>query len=93
MGLFPSGAAACQAHDKAGNVWEWCLTKWRQDYRNYDREADQNAEGDATRVLRGGSWINNADNARCAVRRRDWPDFRNLNVGFRVVASPFVSGL
>ncbi|MBI4661466.1 MAG: SUMF1/EgtB/PvdO family nonheme iron enzyme [Verrucomicrobia bacterium] len=92
VGLFPSGAAVCQAHDMAGNAWEWCLTQWRQDYRSYEREADQNSAGDTARVLRGGSWYYDAVFARCAFRYRDWPDYRFDDVGFRVVASPFVSG-
>jgi hypothetical protein len=36
-------------------------------------------------VLRGGSWNNNRDNARCAYRNRNQPDNRNNNIGFRVV--------
>lgn len=39
------------------------------------------------RVLRGGSFINNSRNARCAYRNRNNPDNRNNNVGFRVVLS------
>ena len=35
--------------------------------------------------MRGGSWNNNQDNARCAVRNRNQPDNRNNNNGFRVV--------
>ena len=35
--------------------------------------------------MRGGSWNNNQDNARCAVRNRNQPDNRNNNLGFRVV--------
>ncbi|MEI7940709.1 MAG: SUMF1/EgtB/PvdO family nonheme iron enzyme [Verrucomicrobiota bacterium] len=38
-------------------------------------------------MLRGGSWNNSADNARCAYRNRNNPDNRNRNIGFRVVAS------
>ena len=37
------------------------------------------------RVLRGGSWNNNQDNARSANRNRNNPDFRFNYVGFRVV--------
>ncbi|MCL4831438.1 MAG: SUMF1/EgtB/PvdO family nonheme iron enzyme [Caldilineaceae bacterium] len=37
------------------------------------------------RVLRGGSFNNNATNVRCANRNRNNPDNRNNNVGFRVV--------
>ncbi|MCB1859867.1 MAG: SUMF1/EgtB/PvdO family nonheme iron enzyme [Gammaproteobacteria bacterium] len=38
-------------------------------------------------MLRGGSWINNQRNARCAYRNRNNPDNWNNNVGFRVVLS------
>jgi len=37
-------------------------------------------------VVRGGSFINNDDNVRCAYRNRNSPGDRNNNVGFRVVA-------
>jgi hypothetical protein len=39
------------------------------------------------RVLRGGSFNNNQDNARCAYRNRNNPDNRNRNNGFRVVVA------
>jgi hypothetical protein len=35
--------------------------------------------------VRGGSWNNTSDNARCAYRNRNQPDNRNNNLGFRVV--------
>jgi formylglycine-generating enzyme required for sulfatase activity len=79
----------CGAHDLAGNVWEWCLTKWRSDYRGYETQADQRLEGDDARVLRGGAWSSGADYARCAYRIWSEPDDRDGNIGFRVVASPF----
>lgn len=39
------------------------------------------------RALRGGSWINNADNCRCAYRNGNHPDNRNQNIGFRLASS------
>jgi len=39
---------------------------------------------DGTRVLRGGSFINNRRNARCAYRNRNHPNNWNDNNGFRV---------
>jgi hypothetical protein len=39
------------------------------------------------RALRGGSWNNNANNARCANRNNNHPDNRNNNIGFRVAVS------
>jgi hypothetical protein len=35
--------------------------------------------------VRGGSWNNTSDNARCAYRNRNQPENRNNNLGFRVV--------
>jgi Sulfatase-modifying factor enzyme 1 len=37
------------------------------------------------RVVRGGSWNNNQNNARAAYRNNNHPDNRNNNIGFRVV--------
>ena len=73
--------------DLSGNVWEWCLNE----YDNPDRTQ---VEGDANRVLRGGSWNDVVDDASASSRYRDWPDYRDDNLGFRVVAvsaSPFPS--
>ena len=42
----------------------------------------------SNRVLRGGSWNNNAQNCRSAYRNNNTPDNRNNNVGFRLVFVP-----
>ena len=89
VGLFPSGKAVCGTHDMAGNVWEWCLTKWRAGYEDYETEVDHDREGDSARGLRGGAWNLVADRARCAYRDWYYPGFRGSLIGFRVVASPF----
>jgi formylglycine-generating enzyme required for sulfatase activity len=39
-------------------------------------------------VVRGGAFNNNDNNVRAAPRLRYYPDYRDLNVGFRVVFSP-----
>jgi hypothetical protein len=41
--------------------------------------------------VRGGSWNNNRNNARCAYRNRNEPDNRNNNVGFRCANAPWRS--
>jgi len=48
---------------------------------------------DEDRVIRGGSWNNDARNARCAYRNRNDPEDYNTNIGFRVVLSHNFSGL
>jgi len=42
------------------------------------------------RVLRGGSWNNNQDNARAAYRNNNHPDNRNNNIGFRLCCSSHI---
>ncbi len=44
------------------------------------------------RVVRGGSWNNNRDNARAAYRNWNHPDNRNNNIGFRVLRSSHTLG-
>jgi formylglycine-generating enzyme required for sulfatase activity len=87
VGLFPAGASPYGALDMSGNVWEWCLTKWRKDYST---PADDSPEDDAARVLRGGAFGNDAWSVRCACRVRHLPYLRVRNCGFRVVASPII---
>lgn len=83
------------AFDMIGNTWEWTRSKWgvstlrEPDYRYpYDsKDGREDLHGPDLRVLRGGSWFDGRDDARCAVRSRNIPDFFVINVGFRVVVS------
>ena len=88
VGVFPRGAAVCGAQDMSGNVWEWCQTKWRGNYENYERKADDDPEGTSRRVLRGGAFSVNGHDVRAAFRYGYLPDFRLIYLGFRVVFSP-----
>ncbi|GAB4457716.1 MAG: hypothetical protein Kow0031_38460 [Anaerolineae bacterium] len=87
-GCFPQGASPYGALDMSGNVWEWCLTEWQDNYRNYRNET--NKQGNSTRVLRGGAFHLDHQNVRCAVRDGSYPDFGDYYRGFRVVLSPFL---
>ena len=72
-------------YDMCGNVWEWCRTKWEDDYRQYQNDVDP--AGDARRVVRGGAFNNNVRYVRCAFRLSGYPSDRYRDLGFRVVLS------
>jgi len=82
VGCFPQGESIYGCRDMAGNVWEWCRTKYRQP-DNHD------LEGTDVRVLRGGAFDLDTQNARCASRLGLNPNFGGLAFGYRVVLSPF----
>ncbi len=71
-------------YDMSGNVWEWCLDAWDEDF--YTHSPDRNPLSDVNniaqvdlilddyldvksrRVLRGGSWLNGPQDVRVAFR-------------------------
>jgi formylglycine-generating enzyme required for sulfatase activity len=73
--------------DMHGNVWEWCLDHWHDDYQGApdDGSAWLTDDESARRVLRGGSWYYNPRYCRSASRYGDYPDFGIDHVGVRVV--------
>ena len=86
VGLFPGGLAQCGAADMAGNVWEWCRTKWRGNYTNYEQKVDDALDGTDRLVLRGGSWGNlDPETLRCSFRFDVSPVSRSQLYGFRCV--------
>ncbi|MCI5139050.1 MAG: formylglycine-generating enzyme family protein, partial [Candidatus Electrothrix sp. AR1] len=75
-------------HDMHGNVWEWCLGQYDSKYYAECQKQGvvRNPQGPSSgvfRVLRGGSWYNEARYCRSACRGRDEPDFRSDGIGFR----------
>jgi formylglycine-generating enzyme required for sulfatase activity len=90
-GCFPAGQSLYGCEEMAGNVWEWCQTKWQDSYEDYKDDNDN--EGNARRVLRGGAFRDSEDGVRCAVRGHYDPFDGYGGGGFRLVLSPFTSGL
>ena len=71
VGAYP--ANAWNLHDMHGNVWEWCADAPRP----YEKGPVTDPEGGGTqRVLRGGSWNDDAQCLRSACRLHSAPDER-----------------
>ena len=73
-------------HDMHGNVWEWCLDRYADDYS--DTPLDGSAYAVASekgRVLRGGSYNGDADKCTCTSRINLGSGGKNYFIGFRLL--------
>ncbi len=78
-------------YDMHGNVGEWVLDWYSQDY--YARSLPEDPAGPASgvhRVNRGGGWDYGAGYCRSACRVMDLPEDRFFGLGFRVAVQSFV---
>jgi hypothetical protein len=75
-------------YDMAGNVWEWTSSLYKPyPYQAEDGREDATASG--RRMLRGGSWLCNAQGVRCASRLDFNLAYWYALVGCRVVSPGF----
>jgi formylglycine-generating enzyme required for sulfatase activity len=82
-------------YDMHGNVWEWCLDDWHDNYKGAPTDGspwfnsdDKLSDKSGRAVMRGGSWFNDPPYCRSASRsydNRDERDYIISFIGFRVV--------
>jgi formylglycine-generating enzyme required for sulfatase activity len=76
-------------YDMHGNVWEWVEDDWHDNYSGApnDGSAWIDKPRGLGRVVRGGSWLYDAQVCRSARRFNAAPGARNDTVGFRLSRS------
>jgi formylglycine-generating enzyme required for sulfatase activity len=79
------GPNAFGLYDMHGNVWQWVADCYQDSYVNApsDDKAVSAVTG-CSRVLRGGSWLNNPQFLRAANRVAFTTDYRYSYIGFRL---------
>ncbi|MCC3417205.1 MAG: SUMF1/EgtB/PvdO family nonheme iron enzyme [Microcoleus sp. PH2017_29_MFU_D_A] len=90
VGSFPPNAFGL--YDMHGQVWEWCSDKCHHNYDGAPTDGSSWETGeDNDRVLRGGSWKDDAVSCRAAYRKYDSAVYWIKNRGFRVAVALAVS--
>ncbi|MGL5871049.1 MAG: SUMF1/EgtB/PvdO family nonheme iron enzyme [Xenococcaceae cyanobacterium] len=76
-------------YDLHGNVAEWCIDTWHDNYTGapVDGSAWISGKEKEARVLKGGSWLHVPGSCRCASRLNALPNSKSDAFGFRVAAS------
>jgi formylglycine-generating enzyme len=72
--------------DIYGNLWEWCQDFYDPDYlKKISKNNHKGPEQGDFKVIRGGSWTNNAQMMRISNRNAVNPNSNKINIGFRIV--------
>ena len=75
--------------DMYGNVTEWCWDWYGGFYPSWTQTDPMGPDTGETRILRGGSWISNAERCRSATRSQYWPESWTYILGLRLVRTIF----
>jgi formylglycine-generating enzyme required for sulfatase activity len=75
-------------YDTAGNVTQWVEDRWNSTYHGAPQDGSAWETGDTLRrVMRSGSWHNNAATQHSSFRNADSPRVRNQKIGFRIAVT------
>ena len=86
VGSFPPNAFGL--YDMHGNVWEWCLDDYINNYNTGPKVGNALTGTSSEKLLRGGSWYSYPSNCRSANRGYNSPGFVSIyDNGFRVVCA------
>jgi formylglycine-generating enzyme required for sulfatase activity len=78
--LQPNNAGT---YDMSGNVWEWCYD-WYGGYPSSSQRGPVGPDSGSHRIIRGGAWLQSADDCRVTTRQYRRPEEKTVYIGFRL---------
>jgi formylglycine-generating enzyme required for sulfatase activity len=84
VGALPCSSCSYGLSDMSGNVWELTRSPL-QDYPYNPDDDGEDLSSEVIWVMRGGSYADQINNVRAAVRGGVDPSVRSLTIGFRLV--------
>ena len=88
VGSYPAGKSDYGVFDLSGNVAEWVYDWHYAEYYIFSpKKNPKGLDKGQYKVVRGGSWRNNAEDIRLTYRNATVPRLKNSSVGFRCALS------
>ena len=87
IGSYKNGKSKIGCYDMAGNVREWCADWYSMRPEAIDKDPKGPQDG-SYRVVKGGSWLSDADMLKASIRSDVDPEQTADDLGFRIAVSP-----